>query len=379
MMTIKKVMTFKAGKFVFSSSYSEDIIKPLLLELDILYQTIKDLPILPALSVQLESELIRRSIFSTAAIEGNPLKEEAVGHILDDPDKEALLETREREITNLKYAYDIVKNLSVSDSVPLLDEQFIKSIHGVITKGIKYEQNIPGYYRNHIVKVGDKNHGGVYTPPKCLDDIKNLMQEYVSWINSEDLISEPILRAALAHYYLGLIHPFADGNGRTARIIEAALLKMSGKRYIPTMLSNYYYQYIDEYFITFSVTRKDKQHNVTQFLTFMLKASIESLREIKRRITFYIRKFTLRDYYNFLVSHRKLTRRQNELLLSLLENDEQYSFSFNDLFVTPPFRALYTDVSERTARRDLKKLHSLELLDAEQARYLLNWRVLDAI
>ncbi|KPA18362.1 filamentation induced by cAMP protein fic [Candidatus Magnetomorum sp. HK-1] len=376
-MAVKKISTFKSGNFVFATNYSENELYPLIIELRVLYETLNDLPILPALSDQLESELMRRAIFSTAAIEGNPLKEDDVIELIDKPEKNKLIEIHEIEITNLKDAYDFLKDLHVSASMQPLDVKFIKNIHRLITKNIKHEYNNPGAYRNHIVKVGDKKHGGVYTPPKCLPDIQNLMKEYINWINSEGLLSfEPTIRAALAHYYLGLIHPFADGNGRTARIIEAVLLKLSGIKYIPIMLSNFYYRNLDEYFITFSITRRSKDYDVTPFLKFVLTGCVDSLKDIKKKITFNIRKFTLRDYYDFLKNNRTISSRQNELLISLLEQNEQYSFVLNELFNLSPFRLLYSNVSDRTARRDLKKLKTMNLLSVSENKYFLNWRVL---
>ncbi len=379
-MTVKKIMTFKSGNFVFSNEYSKDKLSPLIIELRILYKTIKDLPILPSMAAQLESELIRRSIFSTAAIEGNPLKEDAVGEIIDSTDKDQLTEFSKIEIRNLKTAYDFVKKLNISDSIPTLDEKFIKNIHKLITINIDSEYNNPGVYRNHIVKVGDKSHGGVYTPLKCLPDIKKIMQEYISWINNNENTSlEPIIRAALAHYYFGLIHPFSDGNGRASRIIEATLLKLSGIKYLPTMLSNFYYRNMDEYFIVFSATRKNKNHDVTPFLEFVLKGCIDSLNDIKERITYYIRKFALRDYYIFLKNNKTISQRQKELLNYLLEMETKYSFTLNSLFNTIPLSFLYLKVSNRTARRDLQKLEKLTLLKNNGTKYFLNWRSLDAI
>lgn len=379
-MSVKKIMTFKSGKFVFSNKISEIKLNPLIIELQILYQTVKDLPILPSLSTQIEAELIRRSIFSTAAIEGNPLEEETVAGIIAESDKKKFRESCEIEITNLKDTYDFIKDLPISGSRSLLDEKFIKNIHRLITKNVKHEYNNPGIYRNHIVKVGDKQHGGIYTPPKCLADIQTLMQEYINWINSDNIMSlKPSIRAALAHYYFGMIHPFGDGNGRTARIIEAALLKLSGIKYIPTMLSNFYYRNMDEYFLAFSISRKNKEYDVTPFIEFVLRGCVESLKEIKQRITFYIRKLTLKDHYTFLKVNKKITHRQHELLLALLEEHEQYSFVLNDLFSIPLFRILYTSVSERTARRDLHKLRDMRLLSVIDNRHILNWRSLNAI
>ena len=85
-MNAKTITTFKSGKFVFSSTFKKAQVSPLIMEFQILYETIKDLPILPALATRLEEELIRRSIFSTAAIEGNPLREEEVNRIITEKD-----------------------------------------------------------------------------------------------------------------------------------------------------------------------------------------------------------------------------------------------------------------------------------------------------
>lgn len=147
----------------------------------------------------------------------------------------------EKEILNLKGAYDFIKGLKHKRGYLVLNEEFIRNTHSLITKGIEGEWSNPGRYRSHIVKVGDESHGGVYTPPKCLQDIRTLMRVFCEWINSKELVDlYPPIRAALAHYYFGLIHPFGDGNGRVARISEALMLRVSGIKYVPIMLSNFY-------------------------------------------------------------------------------------------------------------------------------------------
>ena len=137
-------------------------------------------------------------------------------------------------------------------------EEEVKLLHKMITDGCMDEKDgIPGNYRNHEVKVGDEKHGGVYKPPKCLDDIRNLMKAYINWLNSKEVLSEDlIIRPALAHFYLGMIHPFGDGNGRLSRVIEALLLKSAGMKFVSPMLSNYYYKNIDDYYWAFSLSEK---------------------------------------------------------------------------------------------------------------------------
>jgi Fic family protein len=370
---IKKVSTFKSGNFIFSRQHQDPEIETLHVWGMVFYKTVSDLPILPAWSSQLEETLIRRSIFGTAALEGNPLKEEEVGRIIGDTGQPQKSARAEQEIRNLKAAYQFIRELSPASTPPVIDEALIKKVHALVTAKIEHPDNVPGLYRNHKVQVGDKDHGGVYTPPKCLPDIEKLMQEFILWINSDQMLAtNPYFRAALAHYHLGLIHPFSDGNGRVARIIEALLLRLSGQKYVPTMLSNYYYRNMDEYFRAFSSTRKDKESDVSLFIKFVLKGVIDSLEEIKNRITYFIRRLALRDHYAALHREKAIIQRQHDLLTMLLQLQDAKPFSLQDLFNTPSMNTLYRNVSERTARRDLKKLLEMNLLTCVDDQHTLN-------
>ena len=202
------------------------------------------------------------------------------------------------------------------------------------------------------------------------------MKEYAEWINSEDIKNlSPIIRAALAHYHLGLIHPFGDGNGRTARVIEALLLSAAGIKYIPVMLSNFYYRNIDDYYWAFSNSIKNRENDVTSFLEFVLKGFIEGLKEIKEKIIRLIRIMTFRNYITFLKKNRKLKQRQFDLLTIVLENE--FTFTFQDVLENPQFGFLYRKVSERTAKRDLENLCNKKiLLSIEEKKYQLNFKIL---
>jgi Fic family protein len=373
---IKKILTFKSGNFVFSSKYDASELQNLLFEAKLLYGTIADLPILPEWSSYLEEELIRRSIFSTAAIEGNPLKEEEVAEIISQKEGRGKIISEARQvIVNLKKVYSHIKKVEPLTEPTKITEDFIRETHRIITTDLDYTDNLPGSYRSHIVKVGDDKHGGVYTPPKCLADIENLMKEFVEWINCEEVMGlDSLIRAALAHYHLGLIHPFGNGNGRTIRIIEAMLLRTSGVKYVPTMLSNYYYRKIDDYYFAFSLTRKNVDHDLTPFLKFMIDGVIESLNEIKNNVIYRIRLLLMRDYCAFLKSSRAITERQHDLLSLLLETTKP--ISLKDLFNVPPYRSLYRNVSERTARRDLSKLLEIGTLSQENGAYTLDLKAL---
>lgn len=376
---IIKIQTYKSGPFALSLNYDMPKIREKLIVAKSIYSSIRAIPILPQLLTQLEEELIKRSIFGTAAIEGNPLSEKEVGKVLDEKKANKDLNQPERQISNLRNAYNTIRAIVIDPSKSIvLDEETIKKIHSIITTGVEEQNNDPGQYRNIEVKVGDAAHGGIYTPPKILDDIKPLMKEFMSWINSDALLSEdPAIRAALAHYYLALIHPFGNGNGRTARAIEALLLKGARiKFFVCVMLSNYYYKNIDDYFRAFSLAERNDTYDITPFLEFFLNGLISSFKEVRAKVFAWIRIQTLRDYHRLLLSKKDISQRQYDLLAILIDTNE--TFELKELFEKDLFRVIYREVSERTARRDVEELAEKKLIELNKdTRYQLSEHVLN--
>lgn len=372
---MKEFMTYKSGKFYFCDIYDKDKINNLLVRAIVLNETVVDLPILPELSSHLEPNIMYSSISGTAMIEGNPIIGDDVKRIAEGENIERYTQKDKQEIKNLIKAYNWLSGVDPSNKPFVLTEKIIIELHKIITNDVPHENNVPGQYRNGLVYVGDKAHGGKYTPPKILDDIKNLMSQFITWINSKEIVTlDPFLRAALAHYHFCLIHPFWDGNGRTARILEALLLQTSNIKYVPKELSNFYYRNVDDYYIAFSKSIKLKK-DITPFVEFMLTASVEGLKDIKNSIVYFIRKFTLRDLYIFQRQKKAITKRQLDLLSLLLDNP--INFTLKDLLEKNPFAILYTNVTTQTARRDLKRLTEIGyLIISEDKKYYLNLHVL---
>lgn len=374
---MKKINTFRSGPFLFNSSYENGNIQNLVSKAGILAYTVKEIPVLPRLASGLQEEIIKRSIFGTAAIEGNPLSEDAVGKLINESDKTRGVKKAEIEIQNLKSVYyKVILPIVEHKDAFLLSEDFIQNINRTILADCAKEDVVPGDYRNHEVYVGDKEHGGVYVPPKIIEDIRALMQAYVEWINEPEVVAlGPFVRAPLAHYYLGRIHPFGDGNGRTSRIVEAVILQAAGVKYVPLMLSNYYYKNIDAYYWAFSLSGKKDNENMAPFLEYFLNGVIFSCEQIKDRMFWMIRKFALRDYYQWMLKNRHISNRQFDLLVALFEKDEK--FTLRDLYDRDRFAAIYRRVSERTSRRDLENLKKEALLLWQDGQYSLNFYVLD--
>jgi len=360
---IKTVVLVNKAQFKFSRYFDEDQVNEKLLRIKTLY-SVNQIPIGQKFADTLEEGVIRKSIHGTAGIEGNPLSEDEVGDLLDKTDSKKLLDDAEQQIINLQSAYEIFKEVEVSNGIPNINKEYISVFHELITVNLINENNIPGKYRKSEVEVGDKKHGGIYKPPKIARDINVLMDTYIEWINSNELRNiDPIFRAAIAHYHLGKIHPFGDGNGRTARIIETSLLRFAGYKYAPEMLSNYYYRNLDEYFIVFSKTVRDKDQDLTPFMDFMMDGMIWSLENIHEKLMIWVRKLALKNNYLEFFDDGNLTQRQYDLLTSILSlDDEKFEFSTKSIFKNAPFESLYRKVNVRAVGRDLSKLEKMKLI-----------------
>ena len=372
---IKTVILVNKAQFKFSRYFDEDKLNEKLLRIKTLYNA-NQIPIGQKFADALEEEVIRKSIHSTAAIEGNTLTEDEVGEVLGEANSEKLLEESKKQIINLQSVY---KGLKEYDSEFYgnydksgIGEILVKGIHNVITFDLKNEGNIPGKYRIDGREVGNEEHGGIYRPPKIAKDILSLMNIFYEWINSSEFKKiDPIYRAVIAHYHLGKIHPFGDGNGRTARYIEAFLLRFAGYKYAPEMLSNYYYRNLDEYFIVFSKTIRDKKQDLTPFIDFMMDGMIWSLENIHEKLMIWVRKLALKNNYSDLWNDGDLSQRLYDLLTSILSlDDEKFQFSAKSIYKNAPFESLYRKVNVRAVGRDLSKLEAMKLIvKAESGLY----------
>ena len=129
------------------------------------------------------------------------------------------------EAKNLSEALDFMEELAVSSASPILLSD-LRQIHALILKDI--ENDFAGKYRTGAVKIS----GSEYKPPDAhivpidMDDLGT----YISQVTSSDTSESdlPILCAAAAHAWLAQIHPFVDGNGRTARILMNLILMRRG-------------------------------------------------------------------------------------------------------------------------------------------------------
>ena len=171
-----------------------------------------------------------------------------------------------------------------------------------------------------------------------------------------------IIQAMAAHYHIGAMHPFDDGNGRTARALEAFMLRAAGVNdMVMVSLSNYYYEHQHEYLTALYDSRVNR-HDLTSFLTFALPAIIERCNALAEEIVTHSKRLLYREFARSLFGQlrsprrRVLAERQLQLIEVLLNAD---SVSLTDLVDRVSTHYMSLKFPDRAFVRDLVELISL--------------------
>jgi Fic family protein len=244
----------------------------------------------------------------------------------------------------------------------------------------------PGQIRkkDQNVHFGVPPHRGVPGGPKCEAAFKSLCKA----IEEEFKGHDPLIQALAFHYHFAAMHPFLDGNGRTARVIEALLLERAGlKGTLFIAMSNYYYEEKIKYLKTLSEVRQ-KDHDLTSFLKFGLAGvSLQCtslFNEIKTHVSKALFRNLMFDLFSRLESTRKRVMQQRQLKvlktflseseiewLKLVPKMEQEYKSLKN-----PRKALLRDVNYLIKLKALNLRISQKEKDSEKFHFLsvnLNW------
>lgn len=170
-----------------------------------------------------ETAKIKSAHYSTV-IEGNRLTLEQSTHVLKL--NEYFL-GRERDSRELRRCYEALGQVRiwVGEKI-LLKEEHIRILHALVMDN-EGETITPTPYRDGQNVIKDGRTGAiVYLPPEA-KDVPKLMREMIEWIHYNDDLPCPVV-AAIAHYQFATIHPYFDGNGRTARLLTEIVLHLGG-------------------------------------------------------------------------------------------------------------------------------------------------------
>jgi Fic family protein len=330
-----------------------------------LASVIHGLPLTPRTREKIDALNIMRAVRGTTGIEGTEISEDEAAEIIATPaDHRVLPPSRARDEMEARNAEQVMrfvaKAIQEEPGLPLT-EALIRQIHRLVTEGIDYLDNIPGKYRSHPVRAG------TYVPPRSGEDVERLMAEFIRWFNEGPPRAWPApVRAILAHFYVVSIHPFGDGNGRTARAVESLLLYQGGINALGFYsLSNFYYHHrSEEYPSMLDYCRFESGNDLTPFVRFSLNGLISELLDLHETVLSEMSVIAFRDY-----AREELIRAGKSATTS---GDRMYQFLLG-LADSPasvsqlrqgghPLSHLYGHVTGKTLSRDLKFLRDRGLI-----------------
>ena len=167
----------------------------------------------------------KKSSYASTKIEGNPLSENQVDEVIESDERKHYLKP-EQEVRNYFLALNFLEEKARARE--RLSKKLILDVQKKVEKGASKEKiGLRGPMPPGVLfAVYDSQTGEPdYIPPEHTD-IPGLLDELVDYVNTTD--DHPLIVAAVVHYQLVTIHPFEDGNGRTARLISGYLLDTNG-------------------------------------------------------------------------------------------------------------------------------------------------------
>ena len=253
---------------------------------------------------------------------------------------------------------EIDEALRSGRSLPL-DVDRLLHLNERVLRGIPDRPEVvPGALRQHDVGVGR------YRAP-AWDALPGLVDRLVTWVGElrrtaddarpPDRFVAAVLAAVLAHLYLAWIHPFGNGNGRVARLVEVQMLSESGV--VPlvatNLLSDYYNKTRERYYLELGRAQQDPLH----FVRYAVQGFVDELREQIAELRRQSLSVHWESYVYEVFDRQPNTvarKRQRLVALSVPAGQEVSPEDLPDL--TVPLARLYATTGPRTPARDLNDL-----------------------
>lgn len=261
-----------------------------------------------------------RSIHSSLAIENNQLSLFQVEDVINGK----MVIGEQKDIQEVKNAYEAYEQI---DKVNPYSVDDLKKIHGILTFLIEKDA---GKFRNHGEAVYDGNIQIFMAPPHKMVPI--LMDNLFNWmIENKDKVN-PLILSSVFHYEFVFIHPFHDGNGRTARIWQTAILSNWEKAFTYLPIESMIKKNQEEYYKV--IDNCNKAGESTEFIEFMLKM--------------------INDTIDDVINSREM---KDKLELLLSENESKIIECIKrNVLIGAKDIIEQTSIADRTARRILSKL-----------------------
>src|SRR5258707_114876 len=215
-MTMKKPTSFNPN-FTITPTVATGLMR-----IEAVKQAIQMLPITPRVLANLKETARLFSTHYSTLIEGNRLTQEQVAQVIGGARHFPGRERDQDEVKGYYAALDEAERLARRREK--VSEAIVQKLHALVMGGGKTRVKSTPYRDGQNAIRDPSSKRIVYMPPEA-KDVPWLMKRLITWINQKDDLPAPI-KAGIAHYQYATIHPYYDGNGRTARLLTTLILHL---------------------------------------------------------------------------------------------------------------------------------------------------------
>lgn len=337
---------------------------------------IDNAPLVPAWEAKFRNEALSRSVHFGTKIEGNDLTQEQAQQIssLDKvtDSKEAISKTgivaRERDVQEVINYRNVLSWIDKQGSGPLdqvLNTNTLKVIHRLTVDRL-VDDKYAGEYRDKQVVVKSATDGGVVFRPPVSVEIPYLVDDFFAWVYSEEATRlHPVFRAAIVHYQLAYIHPFVEGNGRTARAMATLLLYLLGYDFKKFFSLEQYFDHDVNAYYQALLSVQQSSGDMTYWLEYFGYGLALEIEKIKSQVTKLSKDLKLKRQLGKQVA---LSERQI-VLLELFGQKEEVT--------SQEAQKVLPNVSVDTILRDIKDLVSKGVVEKKGVTKGVTYRLVE--
>lgn len=302
-----------------------------------------------------EQVLVLEEAITSAQLEGAATRRKEAKDLLVSRKK-----PKDHNQTMIVNNYRLMQKVKEKQDEPLSID-LILSLHRTATENAIDNQAVSGAFRqSDDVNVEDGKNNIIHRPPSYVD-LEKLMAALCDFANTphdgfeQREFIHPIVKAILLHFFIGYIHPFGDGNGRTARALFYWFMLKNGYGLfeyvsISRLLKNAHTEYAKSYLYT-----ETDDLDTTYFIYYQLKTIRRAVNDLKDYIE---RAQAEREHFSAEMEQFAQTQQLNERQRDILQQAVKHA---GRKFTTKSCAGQF-GVSENTVRVDLKRLAELNLL-----------------
>jgi Fic family protein len=318
-------------------------------------EVIENAPLVPDFEKEFQSDAIIRTVYHGTHIEGNDLTLSQTKQVIEGEE----IYARERDVQEVINYRNVVRLLDdLSNKRGAYDLDSLLEIHKTTVDRIVSPEK-SGVLRTTQVIIREEGTGKVILKPPPPHEVPYLLEDFFEWLNSNESAEiHPIIKAGIVHYVLSAVHPFVEGNGRTARAFANLVTLREGyniKRFfaIEEHFDKDLNRYYEAFFLVDQQSPDIASRDLTPWIEYFTETVAVELNKIKEKV----RALSIDSRLKLKIGEQvALSAREVKLIEYLSEHGSG---------VMKEIREVFPMVSEDTILRDVNDLINKSIIEKE--------------